>query len=323
MLNDSYELFQALRLLYLYGYEDSVIFETDPSLAFPEQAYSLHQVQSTSAKTIWIFIIRFLGLFGVHGTLPLHDRDLIIQSMHKKNHQLKDFLNIFNHQIVQYFWRSYQNKNVILSYENRFISEKDSSLYHYFISCCGLATFNRKDYFARLYQNYLPVYFHIISRCYKSANGLSSILKFFFKLKNEIIEFEPLKIKVPNQSRFLLGVNSKLAIYTWMGNYQYRFNQCFRVRLYLNHYRDLLNFFPGSLAFNLLNYIITNYLNSLKLYKLELVLPRSIKKPIAFDIKKKFFLGWNTWIFSKKRKYLENPMFQNLTCGDFKMPEST
>ena len=113
-----FDFFQALRLLECaakdrprIGHstrlgEDPIRFGQEPSLAFAPS--TLADVEPGEAGRPWRMNVRFLGLFGPDGPLPLHLTEYANQrEMHHKDETLRRFLDIFHHRILSLFYRSW------------------------------------------------------------------------------------------------------------------------------------------------------------------------------------------------------------------------
>lgn len=59
--------------------------------------------------------VEFLGLAGVRGPLPLYFVDLIRERIRQGDHNLKDFLDLFNHRLISLLWRVRQKHRPTLS----------------------------------------------------------------------------------------------------------------------------------------------------------------------------------------------------------------
>ncbi|WP_425615133.1 type VI secretion system baseplate subunit TssG [Anatilimnocola sp. NA78] len=77
-------------------------FRAHQSLSFP--ASEIHDLRVLpNAKRPIEMMVTFFGLTGPMGALPRHYTELVMERMRKRDHVLRDFLDVFNHRLISLF----------------------------------------------------------------------------------------------------------------------------------------------------------------------------------------------------------------------------
>jgi type VI secretion system protein ImpH len=71
-----------------------------------------HNQQDTSLPRM---TVNFMGLAGVHGSLPSPFAERVLQSARRKEHAFREFLDIFNHRLLSLLYRVKQNHRPALT----------------------------------------------------------------------------------------------------------------------------------------------------------------------------------------------------------------
>ena len=122
-----FEFFAALRILARLTEQESAAAETlasqpalryrvHQSLAFPASEI-VNLEQSASDPRVREMTVAFLGLTGTMGALPRPYTELIIQRIRKGDFALRDFLDLFNHRLLQVFAASGEKYRFYLTHE--------------------------------------------------------------------------------------------------------------------------------------------------------------------------------------------------------------
>jgi type VI secretion system protein ImpH len=123
-----FEFFAALRVLAKLAADhpaaageprstvDQVRFRTYQSLSFPpSEIWDL--TKRASGQGLAEMTVAFLGLTGPLGALPRPYSELVIQRIRKGDFALRDFLDLFNHRLVQIFAQAGEKYRFYLTYE--------------------------------------------------------------------------------------------------------------------------------------------------------------------------------------------------------------
>jgi predicted component of type VI protein secretion system len=114
--------------------EEIVRFRAHVSHSFPpSEIVSFHlppkSGESEAARPPEM-VISFLGMIGPQGVLPQHYTQLVIDRVRRKDHALRDFLDIFHHRLVSLFYRAWEKYRVAIGYERaHYRASTDSDLF--------------------------------------------------------------------------------------------------------------------------------------------------------------------------------------------------
>jgi type VI secretion system protein ImpH len=135
------------------------------------------------------------------------------------------------------------------------------------------------------------------------AEGLSSILKSFFKVPVRIEEFVGEWLKIPKQSQMQLGVNREgglLGQNTTLGQYNWQRQYKFRLligAMDLSEYEKLL---PDKSKLKLISSIIKNYLGYEMNWDIQLILKKQQRPSTVLGNYGQ--LGLTSWISNQKAR---------------------
>ncbi len=148
---DSFEFFQAVRLLEIFARKDeqsgshvankpigfdhpaaleAIRFQLHQSLAFPEkEIIKLDSHASTfnnQERLQFLLSVSLFGLTGSSGVLPYHYTELILQRYRFKDFSLGNFLDLFNHRSLAIYYRA-ANKYRFNTYVEQQVLEKPNN----------------------------------------------------------------------------------------------------------------------------------------------------------------------------------------------------
>jgi type VI secretion system protein ImpH len=128
-----FDFFQAVRLLGRLAGErarpvgldnppeqEVVRFRAQPSQSFP--AAAVHRITNPqggaprSGHSLEM-TVAFLGLTGPLGVLPQHYTTLVMRRIRDKDLSLRDWLDVFNHRAVSFFYRAWEKYRLPVAYE--------------------------------------------------------------------------------------------------------------------------------------------------------------------------------------------------------------
>lgn len=225
-----YSFFQAIRLLQLQALrkqkqtrkarrsttraigEDAV--PADESLQLkvsqslntqPSEVQSLRAIHTEGMPEKYELIAAMMGITGVHGTLPHHYTSLIMSRMRNKDFALRDFLDLFNHRLLSFFYKVWEKKNIPAMLERESLQGKNPSQSIYlraFYSLLGRGTgglLKRQSISDQLFLAYAGLF---LGKS-RPADGLERLLKNYFKIPVEIEQFSGrwLNLQSENRSR--------------------------------------------------------------------------------------------------------------------------
>lgn len=132
---EAFAFFQAVRLLELealcrgrqpVGHDfapesESVRLRCAPALAFPRsEVRGLRDSPGTDAAgraRPCELDVAFLGLIGPLGALPQHYNELVLQRLRRRDRTLRDFLDLFHHRSLSFFYRAWRKYRLPFAFE--------------------------------------------------------------------------------------------------------------------------------------------------------------------------------------------------------------
>jgi type VI secretion system protein ImpH len=123
-----FDFFQAVRLLQRINSrreavgkeaeprEEVVRFRAHISLTFPPSAiYDISDAPDPAVPPE--MVVAFMGLAGLLGVLPRHYTETLLERMRYKDFTLRDFLDLFNHRLISFFYRAWEKYRFPIAYE--------------------------------------------------------------------------------------------------------------------------------------------------------------------------------------------------------------
>lgn len=129
-----FEFFAALRVLARIAEDhvgalddhrpvlERIHFRSFQSLSFPPS--EIQDLKPDSGGWLADMTVAFLGITGPLGALPRPYSELVIQRIRKGDHALRDFLDLFNHRLLQLFALAGQKYRFYLTYETAAARER-------------------------------------------------------------------------------------------------------------------------------------------------------------------------------------------------------
>lgn len=334
-----FQFFQAVRLLerlsperHAVGlpkspFEEIVRFRALPSLSFPpSQIYELVQTEGPPEMTV-----AFLGLTGPSGVLPRHYTELILR-LHRNTKgpertALRDWFDLFNHRFISLFYRAWQKYRFWVIQERGDDLQRDPDLFTLsLLSMVGQGTEGLRGRLrvsqwdtrraepertlAKLLDSSLLFYGGLLSRRVRSATGLESMLRDYFGVPAQVIQFQGqwLELEPANQSRLgEFGGNNALGVDTVAGERVWDVQGKFRVCLGPLGQAAFLSFLPDPSpaaerkAFFLLLHLVRYYAGPEFSFDIQLILRADevLECKLDNDGEPGPRLGWNTWLQSQ------------------------
>lgn len=269
--------------------DEPVRLGQEPSMDFaPAALSSLKWVGSNQRPLI---NVRFFGLFGPNGPMPLHLSDYARERvMHYGDPTLARFADIFHHRLLLLFYRAWAQAQPTVSLdrpkEDRF-SQFVGSLFG-----LGVGQMRNRDEapdHAKLY------YSGLLVRQARNADGLQSLLAGFFRVPMTVEPFVGHWMRLPDSQRTRLGtlMGGRLGVDTVVGAKIWDRQHKFRVHvgpLTLAQYKAFL---PGGSALPILRDFVRQYFGFELDWDVRLVLKRD-QVPRA-RLGRSEQLGWTTW----------------------------
>jgi type VI secretion system protein ImpH len=304
----SFEFFQAVTLLqrlegrlpvgrFCDPQAEAVRFCVNNHLAFPAS-----QVQKIEARgdAPHQMLVNFMGLSGPMGVLPYCYTELILERERDKDESFADFLDIFNHRMISFFYRAWEKYRFPVTYS---LGEEDTFTWH-LLDLLGLGTpgLQRRQAVA---DEALLHYVGILALQSRSAVALEQIIADYFEVPVEVEQFAGAwyRLDATTQSCLCdsqtlpeqLGGGAVVGDEIW--------NQQSRARIKLGplDLEQYLEFLPGGSAFEPLRAITEFFANRELDFEVQLILKREEVPSceVGSTSEQGPRLGWVTWIKSK------------------------
>ncbi len=261
-------------------------------------------------------LVRFLGLFGPNGPLPLHLTEYARDRAHNHgDNTLIRFVDIFHHRMLCLFYRAWADSQPTVHYDRIEKGGEEDRFSGYIGSLFGIDAPSLRERDAMPDQAKLHFAGHFACQT-RHAEGLCSIVADFFGIATTILEFvgEWMDISLHEQTR--LGMHEqagRLGFSTVLGAQVYGCQHKFRIVLGpmdMGHYRGML---PGQPGLAELVAIARNYIGDELVWDVNLILRKDDIPPLIMGGGAQ--LGWTSWLGNKKEgadadDLTLNPYFQ-------------
>lgn len=306
-----FEFFQAVRILQALAptspavgrdgppRAEPVRFCAESGLAFP--ASQILDLDTSEAGTVPKMVVRFLGLTGPMGALPIHYTELVVERLRRRDRTLADFLDLFNHRLASLFYRAWDKYHPHL----RARATGDDELAGRLACLIGLGTPGLRERLSLPIPRLLA-YAGLLAQHPRSAIGLEHLLTGYFGgIDVRIEQFVGQWLALDPESQTRLGDpfgNGVLGLNTVVGSRVWSTQSRFRVRLGPMSYERLCSFLPDGEASAALVALTRFYAGRDYDFDFRLVLARtSIRTtqlgstgPTATR------LGWSSWVVSRE-----------------------
>jgi type VI secretion system protein ImpH len=292
-----------------------VRFKVNPSLSFPKSAVS----RLTGMNEVWNepraaapprLEVGFFGLTGPVGVLPEHYTTLILQRAQEKDTALRDFLDLFHHRLLSFFYRSKAKYSIALSYERSRAKPDQRSAADAYTNCLysviGMGTAGLRGRLG-IDDEALLRHCGALSRRQRPAAGLASLLSDFFGVDMEIQQFHGAWLYLHDQdlSRLPSGANSSVRLQLGrnmvIGRRVYDRASHFRVRIGPLNFDRFREFLPIGKYHRTLNELIRFYTGKELAYDVQLMLKanQAPAMKLSSDESSGPRLGWTSWVASR------------------------
>ena len=219
--------------------EEYVSLGQDPYLEFP--ASNLSKVERLS-KDRFRVLVRFLGLLGPQGALPLATTEEAYSYTLMRDDAFPRFLDLFNNRFLQLFFRAWANARPVAQHDR-----PDQDAFITYIGAMigvGSQPYRNLDSTADTAK---LAFAGLIAPQAKGASRLRSLISGFFGVEAEIEEFVPsyLKFEASDRSRMGQG-NSRLGVDLLMGASAFTIQDKFRIRIYVSSMKQYIEFLPSG-----------------------------------------------------------------------------
>ncbi len=268
--------------------EEYVRFGQDPFFAFA--GTNLNRARRDTDGAISVYV-RFLGLLGPQGAMPLGVTEEAFQFAREDDDALARFMDIFNNRFIQLFFRAWADSRPIVHRDRPTSDDRFSA---FLGSAIGLGSaINRGldsvDDMAKI------GFAGLLGPKVKSASRLSQVLSALFGARIEIEEFVGIRLMFEPDQRSRMGRSfSTLGRDILIGSAAYSVQDKIRIRIFAESLADfeaLLPVGPRALAFA---DMVHFYLGLELQWDVELCLPSSEARGLSLGRSGR--LGWTSWL---------------------------
>jgi type VI secretion system protein ImpH len=259
----------------------------DPYLDFP--ASNLAKVDRDAVGRLRLFV-KFLGLLGPQGALPLATTQETYQWWLVRDDAFPRFLDIFNHRYIQLFFRAWADARPIAQHDR----PKLDRFQAYVGSMAGMGS--------ELYRGLDSVpdagklaFAGLLAPQAKSASRLKSFISGLFGVEADVDEFVGSWLAFDEGERTVLGKKgSTLGVDTLIGGSVFSVQDKIRVRIHVKTLKEYASFLPGGRRCEQLADAVFFYLGDQFDWDVELALPAGEAE--AMKLGKAGRLGWTGWM---------------------------
>lgn len=251
-----FHFFQAVRLLQKMDRErgpvgyfitpqgETIRFSSRPTLGFPpSELCALKQTENGQMA----MTVEFMGMCAAIAVMPSVYTEYLLERNREKDHAFEEFLNIFNHRMISFFYRGWEKYRIFVEYEKSGTDKLSARLF----DLLGLGTEGLQGRSGVPDKAFLH-YVGVLARCARSAASLQQILEEYFEVPIRIQQFAGTWRKLPpdNHTVFwgLGGANERLGVGVVAGDEVW--DQHGRIRIFIGpmRLRQYLEFLPGQTA---------------------------------------------------------------------------
>ena len=286
--------------------EDPIRFGQGPSLAFAPS--TLESFRAGESGQPGKMLVRFFGLFGPNGPLPLHLTEFAHQQqLQARDNTLVEFCDIFHHRLLSLFYRAWAVNQKAVDFDKAgdappapLRSENWSgprfALYIGSLFGLGMEALRDRDEIS----DWAKLFFSGRLSCQaRNAEGLGAIVQDYFGISAEIETFFGHWLDLPSNSVCRLGESPEtgaLGVTAIVGS---RFWDCqlkFRIRLGPMKLAELQRLLPIGKSFRQLKCWVLIYLAEELFWDVQLVLKAAEVPQISLG--QAGLLGWTSWLTS-------------------------
>jgi len=274
--------FQAVRMLqkmeterkpvgyFITPQQETIRFSARTSLAFPpSEIFELKRSADAPAE----MTVEFMGLCSAISVMPAPYTEFLLARTRQKDYAMEDFLNIFNHRMISFFYRGWEKYRFFIEYERT----QEDKISLRLLDILGLGTDGlraRGGISDAAYLNYVG----LLGRHVRSAASLQQILEDYFCVDVQIEQFAGAwrKLSEENQTCFtgFGGASERLGVGVVAGDEVWDHHGRIRVSLGPMKFEQYLKFLPGQDAYHELVAWLRFYSNGSYETEVKLVLAR-------------------------------------------------
>lgn len=268
--------------------DEAIRLGQDPSLSFAPS--SLSSLRPGSAGRPPRILVRFFGLFGPNGPLPLHLSELA-RNRHPTSGvtNFSSLADLIHHRFLSLFYRAWAQAQPTVSLDR----PRDDRFGTYIASLAGLGLSTLRD------RDSLPdssklSHAGLLSRQVRNAESLENLLSDHFSTSIVVEPFNGHWMALRERDRSRLGMRTRLGRDAIAGQHVWDRQHKFRLRIGPLTLSQYLNFLPGESGSKTLVAAVRNFVGHEFEWDARLVLRVDQIPKLRLDGKTR--LGYTTWI---------------------------
>ena len=279
--------------------DEPVRLAQEPSLSFPISTLAAFEPAREDRPPR--LQVRFFGLLGPNGPLPLHLTEFARQRiLHNRDRTFARFLDIFHHRFLLLFYRAWAQAQPTVSFDR----PREDRFKTYLGALIGLSSAGARDRdsvvdFAKLH------FAGLLARQVRNSDGLAQILRAYFRVPVRVEPFVGHWMQLPENERTRLGGSwARLGRDAIVGSSVW--DRQYKIRLHLGpltraEYEDFL---PGRAAAGRLVSWLRFYFTFEFAWDVRLVLARNEVPCLQLggDPSAPARLGWTSWLGNRPAK---------------------
>ena len=307
-----FDFFQAVRLLELIyaerkpvgrqasPSEEVVRFRTHLSLSFPPSAVQdLERAREGDGPAR--MTAAFMGLIGPLGVLPRHYTELMLERARRHDGTLRDFLDLFDHRIISFFYRAWEKYRFHVAFERAAKSGGYDPFSLHLFDLIGMGTAGLRGRL-EFGDEALLFYAGLLGQHPRSASAIASILNDYFAMPVTVAQFVGQWLEITQENRTRLGVaNNALGSSAVAGTRTWDQQAKFKLRVGPLEYSEFTHLLPGGDAYRPFVQLVRYCTGQECDFDVQLVL-KAAEVPWCRLGETRARLGFSTWLKTSEFK---------------------
>lgn len=269
--------------------EDAVTLGQDPYLDFPASTIGAASVDGAGRIRL---IVKFLGLLGPQGALPLSTTDEAHGWLLERDEALPRFLDVINHRFLQLFYRAWAEARPIAQHEH----PGDDRFEAYVGAAVGLGSQVFRD-LDSVPDSGKIAFAGLLAPAARSGSRLRNAVAGLLGVRVEVEEFVGAFLELEPGDRSYLGQgNAQLGRDALLGRSVFTIEDRIRLRIYAADLAEYMRLLPNGSDCLPLADLVFFYLGDELDWDVELALPVSCVEPVRLG--RGGLLGYTTWVGS-------------------------
>jgi len=267
--------------------DEYIALGQDPYMDFPASNLSKFERSATGRFQI---LVKFLGLLGPQGALPLATTEEAYSWSLMRDDAFPRFLDIINHRFLQLFFRAWSDARPIGQHDrpdaDRFVT--------YIGAMIGIGSGPFQD-LDSVPDAAKMAFAGLMAPASKGASRLRSLVGGLFGVEVEVDEFVGSRLVFEESERTHIGRNNcGLGTDLLIGGSVFSVQDKFRIRIFVKSMAEYVTYLPTGGRCEPLADLVFFYIGEQLEWEVELAVPAGAIEPVRLS---KFGqLGWTSWM---------------------------